>query len=169
MKLKNMTIMAMLTAVGTITSHLIAIPTLGARVFPMQHAINVVGAIILGPVNAAIVAFSISLLRNMLGVGTLLAFPGSMVGALLAGYFYQWTKKEHFALLGEVIGTGFLGALIAYPIAKLLLGRDVLAYAYIIPFSLSSIAGALIGFIATRTLMAAAGHKVRIKVEGDKK
>ncbi len=152
MKLKNMTLMAMLIAVGVITSHLVSIPTLGARVFPMQHAINVIAGIVLGPLNAGIVAFIIALLRNMLGVGTLLAFPGGIVGAVLAGLFYQWFKKEHFALVGEVIGTGIFGALLAYPIARIVLGRDVLALTYIVPFSLSSIAGALIGYAAVKAL-----------------
>lgn len=144
--------MAMLIAVGTITAHLISIPTLGARVFPMQHAINVIAGIMLGPVNAGIVAFLIAVLRNILGIGTLLAFPGGIVGAVLAGYCYRWTRKEHFALAGEVVGTGLFGALLAYPVARILLGQAVLAYAYIIPFSLSSIAGAIIGWAAVKAL-----------------
>ena len=51
------------------------------------------------------------------------------------------------ALLGEVIGTGLIGAIIAYPISKILLGKEVALFAYVIPFSISCVGGALIAYI----------------------
>ena len=42
-----------------------------------------------------------------------------MVGALLAGILYKRIlRKPIMAVIGEVIGTGILGALLAYPIAN---------------------------------------------------
>ena len=48
----------------------------------------------LGPGYAVGIAFGSSLLRNLLGWGTLLAFPGSMFGALLAGLFYRGVSEK---------------------------------------------------------------------------
>ena len=53
-------------------------PILGAKCAPVQHVINVLSAILLGPWYALIQAFLSSLIRNVLGMGTLFAFPGSM-------------------------------------------------------------------------------------------
>lgn len=124
-----------------------SIPVFGAKMSPVQHFINVLSAVTLGPAFAVSNAFIASLLRNILGTGSLLAFPGSMIGAFLAGILYRKFEKVELALLGEVIGTGILGALVAYPIAKLVLGKEVALFVYIIPFSVSCIGGALIAYI----------------------
>jgi len=155
MKTKNISLMAMLIALGTITAHIVSIPVGVARVFPMQHAINVVAGVLLGPVNAGIVALLIAVLRNLLGVGSLLAFPGGIIGAVLAGYLYRVKRRESYAFIGEIIGTGIFGALLSYPIAKYVLGQEVLVYAFIIPFGLSSLAGAIIGYLVLRMLTGA--------------
>jgi energy coupling factor transporter S component ThiW len=123
-----------------------SIPIGVAKISPVQHFVNVVGAITLGPIYAVLNAFITSLIRNMMGTGTLLAFPGSMVGALLAGILYKKFRKPIIAVIGEVIGTGILGALLAYPIAAIILGKEVALVAYIIPFSMSCIAGAVIAY-----------------------
>jgi energy coupling factor transporter S component ThiW len=78
------------------TGHLIYIPVGVAKAFPIQHLINILSAVLLGPAYALWNAFAISLLRNLLGTGSLLAFPGSMIGALLAGLLYQnfwWSRN----------------------------------------------------------------------------
>lgn len=124
-----------------------SIPVFGAKMSPVQHFINVVSGITLGPVFALGNAFVTSFLRNILGTGSLLAFPGSMIGAVLAGLAYKKLKKIEFALLGEIIGTGILGALAAYPVATLVLGKEVALYIYIVPFSISCIGGSLIAYI----------------------
>ncbi|AEH52675.1 thiW protein [Heyndrickxia coagulans 2-6] len=46
-----------------------------------------------------------------------------MIGAFLAAYLYAKTNKLIFAFVGEVMGTGILGALACYPIAVFLLGQ----------------------------------------------
>ena len=50
----------------------------------------------LGPDYAVAIAFLISCLRNMFGTGSLLAFPGSMIGAFIAGMAYKHWKKYSF-------------------------------------------------------------------------
>ena len=123
-----------------------SIPIGVAKISPIQHFVNIVGAITLGPVYALLNAFVTSLIRNIMGTGSLLAFPGSMVGALLAGILYKKFRKPIIAVIGEVIGTGILGALLAYPIASILLGKEVALFVYIIPFTMSCGAGAAIAY-----------------------
>jgi energy coupling factor transporter S component ThiW len=124
-----------------------SVPIGVAKISPIQHFVNVVGAITLGPIYALINAFVTSLIRNIMGTGSLLAFPGSMIGALLAGILYKKFKKTGMAVIGEIIGTGIIGALLAYPIASIILGKQVALFVYVIPFTLSCSAGAAIAYL----------------------
>ena len=135
-------LIAIATVLGTFS-----IPILGAKASPIQHLINVISGVTLGPVYGLLCAFVSSLLRNILGTGSILAFPGSMVGVLLAGLLYKKFKKVELAVIGEVVGTGIIGALLAYPLSAFVLGREVALFVYIVPFSLSSIVGSLIAYI----------------------
>lgn len=135
-------LIAIATVLGTFS-----IPVLGAKASPVQHFVNVIAGITLGPVYGVACAFVAALLRNILGTGSLLAFPGSMVGVFLAGILYKRFKKIELAVVGEVVGTGIIGALLAYPVAAVLLGREVALFVYIVPFSLSSIIGSIIAYI----------------------
>ena len=116
-------------------------PILGAKCAPVQHVINVLSAILLGPWYALIQAFLSSLIRNVLGMGTLFAFPGSMFGALLAGLLY----KNIAAYMGEIIGTSILGGITAYPVAVFILASNKAAiFSFVIPFFISTAGGTLL-------------------------
>lgn len=141
------TTMAVFIAIGTISAQLIWFPAGVARAYPVQHAINVMAAVILGPGPAVVIAFMISLLRNMLGLGTLLAFPGAMIGAFLAGFLYKKTANKPLAALGEGIGSGIIGALFAVPFAYLFMGTSAGAFAFVPPFLVSSVSGAILGLL----------------------
>jgi len=145
---------ALFIALGTLTSHLIFIPVGVSKCFPVQHLINVLSAVMLGPGYALWNAFAISVLRNITGVGTLLAFPGSMFGALLAGLVYKKTKKLHYAVFGEIVGTGILGGLVAYPVARYLIGHKAAIFFFVIPFLISTIGGSVIAYILLKRLPA---------------
>ena len=93
MNTKKLVFSSMLIAIGTLLGHVIYIPVGVAKCFPIQHTINVISAVLLGPYFAILNAFSISLLRNILGTGSILAFPGSIFGALLASFLYKKTKN----------------------------------------------------------------------------
>lgn len=123
-----------------------SIPIFGAKMSPVQHFINVVSAVLLGPGYAVGNAFIASLLRNILGTGSLLAFPGSMAGAFLSGLLFSRFRKLEMALAGEVIGTGILGALLAYPVAALLMGKECAVFVYVIPFLISCTGGAIMAY-----------------------
>jgi energy coupling factor transporter S component ThiW len=92
-------------------------------------------------------AFVISIIRNLLGLGTLFAFPGSIFGALLAGLMYKRFANTYVAALGEVIGTGIIGAIVACPIAILFMGKNAAIFAFVIPFMVSSFSGAVIAIL----------------------
>lgn len=146
MSVRKLSIAGILVAVGVVCSTF-SIPIGVAKVFPVQHFINVLAGVILGPAYGVAMAFVTSLLRNLFGTGSLLAFPGSMCGALLSGLLYRYSKKVILAFAGEVIGTGILGAILAYPIAVLLLSSKAAFYGFILPFGISSLTGAAISAV----------------------
>ncbi|MPN47502.1 hypothetical protein SDC9_195104 [bioreactor metagenome] len=76
-----------------------------------------------------------------------MAFPGSMCGALLCGIAYMKTKNLIATLIGEVIGTGIIGGLLAYPVAILFMNvgaAKIAFYVYVIPFLISTAAGSIL-------------------------
>lgn len=152
MQTRKLTLSALLIAIGTVTGNIIYIPVGIAKCFPIQHAINVLSAVLLGPWYAVGNAFVISLLRNLLGTGTVMAFPGSMIGAFLAGVIYMKFSKKIYAVFGEIFGTGILGGLISFPISKFLLGKDVTAFFYVIPFLASTIGGSIIAYLILKVM-----------------
>ena len=130
-----------------VAGSLFSFPVFGSKCAPVQHMVNVICAVLLGPWYGLGAAFIASLLRNLLGLGSLMAFPGSMCGALLSGLVYRKCKKLVPALIGEVFGPGVIGGLLAWPVAVLFMGVSagaVAFYAYIIPFLISTVAGSLI-------------------------
>ncbi|WP_409295548.1 energy coupling factor transporter S component ThiW [Peribacillus sp. SCS-26] len=144
-KTSRLTLTAMMISIGTLTSHAFAIPIGFTRVFPVQHFLNVLSAVLLGPYYAVAGALCTSLVRNVMGTGSIFAFPGSMAGALLASLLFLKTKKLYMAFLGEVFGTGIIGALLAYPIAVFTLGQKAALFGFIPAFIFSSMTGAVLG------------------------
>ena len=68
---------------------------------------------------------------------------GAVFGAFLSGVFYRLSGgKILCAVLGEVFGTGVIGALASYPVMTYIVGREGLTWAFYIP---SFIGGTLIG------------------------
>lgn len=143
--------MAIFVAIGTLGAQMLWFPAGVAKAYPVQHVVNVLAAVTLGPIPAVAIAFMIGVLRVLLGLGTLLAFPGGMIGAFLAGVLYKVSKKKRLAVLGEVVGTGVIGALFAVPYAKVVMGTSVGALAFLPPFFVSSLSGAFLGwFVLSR-------------------
>lgn len=161
----RVTLAAVLCAVAVVGS-LFSFPVFGSKCAPVQHMVNVVCAVLLGPWYGLGAAFLASLIRNLLGLGSLLAFPGSMCGALLCGLVYKYTKKLLPTLVGEVFGTGVLGGLLAYPVAVTFMGvaaGNVAFYAYIVPFLVSTAGGSI---IAGAILFALQKNGVLEKMQG---
>ena len=138
---------ALMAAAAVLLSPLFSFPLGVSRAFPLQHMINIYLAVLCGTRYTVSAAFTTSLIRNIIGSGSLLAFPGSMIGAFLSGYLYKKTGKLWAAVLGEFVGTSFLGGLVSYPVAALFMGSSKGALFYISLFSLSCGAGCVIAFV----------------------
>lgn len=156
---KKIAIAGMLIAVGVIGGAW-SIPIGASKCAPVQHMINILAATTLGPVYGVIMAFITSCIRNAMGTGTLLAFPGSMCGALLSGLLcmafrkINFPKKENIlgngtlgAIIGELFGTAVLGGILAYPVAAFVMGKEAAVFTYVIPFFVSTLGGTIIGTI----------------------
>ncbi len=146
---RKLALSGLLCAVGVVGSFF-SVPVFGSKCAPVQHIVNILCAVLLGPFYGVRVAFATSLIRNLLGLGSLMAFPGSMFGALLCGIAYHKTKNTWLTYIAEVFGTAVLGGLCAYPVAILFMGinaADVAFYAYIIPFLISTAAGAVLSAV----------------------
>ena len=154
LSVKKLALAGMLCALAVVGS-VFSFPIFGSKCAPVQHMVNILCAVLLGPYWGLGVAFVASLLRNLLVLGSLMAFPGSMFGALLCGVVYHKTQKLLPTLVGEVFGTSILGGLCAYPVAILLMGKsagDIAFYAYIVPFLVSTAGGAVIAGVLLAAL-----------------
>ena len=150
---QKLSIAGVFCALAVVRSMFLTFPVFGSKCAPVQHMVNILCAVFLGPWYGLATAFVASLLRNLLGWGSLLAFPGSMCGALLCGLVYWRTKNLPATLTAEVLGTGVLGGLAAYPVAKELMGLTPETYTvYIIPFLISTAAGSILAGILVYAL-----------------
>jgi len=149
---KKLTLAAVLTAAAVVGS-VLSFPILGSRCAPVQHMVNVFCAVLLGWRYGVGAAFTASLLRNLFGLGSLLAFPGSMFGAFFSGVVYARTKNILLTVLAEAFGTGIIGGLAAYPIAILFMGKEAGSaafYVYVVPFLISTTCGAILAGLVVK-------------------
>lgn len=143
---KKLALAGILVAVGIVCSPL-SIPVGASKCAPIQHFINILSGVFLGPGYAVGMAFVTSLLRNLMGTGTLLAFPGSMCGAFLCGILYKYGKHLPYAYAGELFGTSVIGGLLSYPIAVLLMGSKSAVFGFVVPFFISSFGGTILAVV----------------------
>lgn len=147
--LKKMTVTAIFAAIAVVGS-LFSFPVFGSKCAPVQHLVNVLCAVTVGPWWGLAQSFIASLIRNLLGLGSPLAFPGSMCGALLGGLLYKYGKKLPFAYVGEIAGTGIIGGMLSYPIAYFVMGNQAAAlFTFVVPFLISTCGGTIIAMVIT--------------------
>ncbi|MBZ5199977.1 energy coupling factor transporter S component ThiW [Planomicrobium chinense] len=153
MSTKKLVLIAMFVAISVAGSAFVSFPAGIARAYPIQHAMNVIAAVLLGPGPALLIAFLTAVVRVLTGTGSLLAFPGGMIGALIAGVMYAKFGKVWFAAAGEVVGTGIIASLVAVPYARILMGTDLAALFFLPPFFISSLSGAVLGAVVVKKLL----------------
>lgn len=138
-KLIKLIFMAMMIAIGVVISPILRVEGM----CPMAHLINVTCAVFLGPFPALVCATLIGIIRMIFMGIPPLALTGAVFGAFFSGLFYRLSKgKILFAVLGEVFGTGIIGAIVSYPVMTYIWGRDGLTWFFYVP---SFVAGTLIG------------------------
>ena len=132
-------VLAMLVAVGVVISPILRVEGM----CPMAHVINIICSVFLGPWYSLLCATLIGIIRMItMGIPPI-ALTGAVFGAFLSGVFYRASKgKIIFAVLGEIIGTGLIGAIMSYPVMTYLWGREGLSWLFYVP---SFICGTLIG------------------------
>ncbi|HAB94395.1 MAG TPA: energy coupling factor transporter S component ThiW [Lachnospiraceae bacterium] len=146
---KKIALTAMMAAIAVVGST-ISFPVFGSKCAPVQHMVNVLCAVFLGPWYGLAAAFIASVIRNLLGLGTLLAFPGSMCGALVSGLLYRKFQTLPAAYIGEVFGTAVIGGIAAFPIARLVMGNASAAlFTFVVPFLISTAGGTVIAAMIT--------------------
>ena len=103
----KMVMLAMLVAIGVVISPILRVEGM----CPMAHLINIVCSVFLGPWYSLLCATLIGIIRmTLMGIPPL-ALTGAVFGAFLSGVFYRLSGgKILCAVLGEVFGTGVIGA-----------------------------------------------------------
>jgi energy coupling factor transporter S component ThiW len=148
--LKRLTAAGLFVAAALLLSG-IHIPLGPTKCFPFQHTVNALAGALLGPWWAAGIAAVTSLLRLFTGTGTLFAFPGSIPGALAAGFAFRWWKKD-WAVFAEPLGTGPVGASLAALLLGPAMGGSVGIVSLNLAFLASSLPGATVAFLLLHLL-----------------
>lgn len=150
MKLKKLMLLALLVAIGFVLSPILRVPGMA----PMQHFINVVTAVLLGPWYALLGAVTIAMLRMLLLGVNILAVTGAVFGAFLSGLLYQHYQKVGAAVIGEIIGTGIIGAIVSYYAVGLLYGsRDIALFTFVPSFIMGTLIGTFVAYVFLRKLI----------------
>lgn len=137
--LLKMIVLSMLIALGVVISPILRVEGM----CPMAHFINIICSVFLGPWYSLLCATLIGIIRMItMGIPPI-ALTGAIFGAFLSGVFYRLSKgKIICAVLGEIIGTGIIGALVSYPVMTFIWGKEGLSWLFYVP---SFICGTLIG------------------------
>ena len=134
---RKLVLTAMMACLAFVLNTFVYFPAMA----PFQHFVDVVAAVFLGPWYACAAAFLCGVMRMMSG-RTIQAIAGAVFGPILGGLLYRKTKSIWLTFVGEVIGTGIIGAVMSYPVMTFLWGREGLSWLFYVP---SFICGTLIG------------------------
>lgn len=137
--------LSIMVAIGVVISPILRIEGM----CPTAHLINVVCAVFMGPWYSLLCATLIGIIRMMFMAIPPLALTGAVFGAFLSGVFYRMSNgKIIFAVLGEIFGTGIIGAIVSYPVMTFLVGKEGLtAFFYVPMFVSATILGGSMAYI----------------------
>jgi len=162
---KRISLFIVLVSLGVIIAPLFWFPFFTTKAYPGQHMINSLAGVMLGPWWAAAAAILIGFIRNILGIGTIYAFPGGIPGGVIVGITYLLMRRfkrpaiKYLAVLTEPIGTVLIGGTLSLAVIAPIIGDPRLLGAmgqygfwYFLPifwsgWALSSIPGSIIGYI----------------------
>ncbi len=157
---KKMVLTGMFACLAFVLNTFVYFPAMA----PFQHFVNVVAAVILGPWYGCAAAFVCGLLRMMSG-RTIQAVIGAIFGPILGGVLYRKFHNVWLVAIGEIIGTGILGAITVYPFMTWFYGLKGVDWYYYVPFyTPSAIVGALMG-VAVILILKHSGFLKRILEE----
>ena len=146
--IKKMIVTAMMAGIAFVLNTFVYFPAMA----PFQHCVNVVAVAFLGPWYGCLAAFLCGVLRMMSG-RTIQAIIGAVFGPIIGGLLYKKTKNIYLLAIGEIFGTGILGALAAYPFMKIFYNLEAVNWYYYVPFyTPSAVVGAIMGVAVLLTL-----------------
>lgn len=148
----KLVVLSMLIAIGVVISPILRFEGM----CPMAHFINIVCSVLLGPWYSLLCATLIGIIRMALMGIPPIALTGAIFGAFLSGVFYKMSKgKILFAVLGEIIGTGIIGAILSYPVMTIFWGKEGLSWLFYVPsFICGTLIGGSIAYVFLRKLAA---------------
>lgn len=150
--LLKMVTLAMFVALGVVISPILRVEGM----CPMAHLINITCAVFMGPVYSFTCAVLIGVIRMAtMGIPPL-ALTGAVFGAALSGILYKLSKgKIIAAVIGEIIGTGIIGAVVSYPVMTYLWGKTGLTLFFYVPsFIMGTLIGGSIAYLLLKRLSA---------------
>ena len=127
--IRNMVLCALFASLAFVLNTFVYFPAMA----PFQHFVNVMAAVFLGPWWGCVSAFLCGCLRMMSG-RTIQAITGAIFGPILGGLLWRKTRNIYLVCVGEIIGTGIIGALASYPLMKWFYALDAQNPLYYIPF-----------------------------------
>ena len=165
----NIAYTTVFTALGITLAHTFFFSIFGTLAFPGQHLVNAVAGVMLGPWWASLVAVLVGTYRNLVGIGTLFAYPGGIPGAIVVGLAYRLLKRRYgvrtalAAALLEPVGTVLIGGTVSLLIIAPVIGHEA---AGLIPqlgvigaltqfytgWAASSVPGAVMGYLVLLAL-----------------
>lgn len=167
-----MIFLSMLVGLGVVISPILRIEGM----CPMAHLINITCSVFMGPWYSLLCASLIGILRMVLMGIPPLALTGAVFGAVLSGILYRASKGRLWAaVLGEIIGTGIIGAVASYPVMEIFYGRTGLSWMYYVPLFISgtliggSLAYALLTMLARNGALREFQQKLGVQVYDRKK
>ena len=126
---KKMVLCAIFASLAFVLNTFVYFPSMA----PFRHFVSVVAAVFLGPWWACCSALLCGIMR-MLSGRTIQAVTGAVFGPILGGLLWRKTKNICLVCMGEVVGTGIIGALASYPLMKWFYALDAQSPLYYIPF-----------------------------------
>ena len=165
-KTRKLIFTAVLAAIGYVLTPIFRIPGWAA---PMQHLINVTGVVLLGPAYGFACSALLTAMKLILMGEDLFSIPGGLIGAFLAGVMYKKFGKIWAAAIGEIFGTGILGAMCSYPLSAFYYGNaGVSLFTYIPAFMISTCFGTLCAVILLKFMRKAdVLRKLQGEAEGE--
>lgn len=148
----KLVVLAMLIALGVVISPILRVEGM----CPMAHLINIICSVLMGPWYSLLCAVLIGIIRMAtMGIPPI-ALTGAVFGAFLSGVFYRLSKgKIICAVLGEILGTGVIGAVASYPVMTIFWGKEGLTWLFYVPsFVCGTLIGGSIAYVFLRKLAA---------------
>lgn len=128
--MKKPVLTAMFSCLAFVLSTFVYFPSMA----PFQHFVDVLAAALLGPWYGCAAAFLCGILRMILSGRTIQAISGAVFGPVLGGLLYRKLHNIWAVVIGEILGTGIVGALVSYPLMRTFYGLDTQVWYYYVPF-----------------------------------